>query len=516
MTGRRILIAVLLAGALGVRLWHLHLARFTGDEAHQWAMTLDLVRLNHFPLLGVDVTGGPARHPGPLLFWVYAPALWFSAHPLAMSVWTALAHVGLVAAFSAMVGRIRGPNGGLWALAVGALAPWELLYADRPWASNMAPVWAGAGLYLTAHARSSRWAGPAAFFFLVTLPQFHLSAPLAWAAAAVVSIWGIPELERVRTLRPEPGSRGCWLPWALFGGLAVAAYLPAAIHELGPEPSNVALLLSRAGGALTGAEALREGTTLAGYAVLYGSPEIGFHFRQGFWNRFDPSGHYLTLNGWSQRWSERGPWITALEALGIGFSAAAWLYLVVRLIRNLLRGGFDPRASGPRRLDGTDVWTLALGAALAVGALGIVRSGKWFYPHYANILIPYLLLPIVVLFDGLWRRPRWRGVAGLAFVAWAGAGLYNVHAFYVTRDGLHGVGPTTCLVGRAVEEPGLRLWFRYRDNRYAWSRLAHHYFGRPLRLDDRSQTRVMIENYAPDWSATCAPVAAPGLTEPWR
>ena len=72
--------AIFVAAAL-LRLALVQSARFTGDEARDYAIGMDVAHGVRFPMLGPVITSGTAQLPGPLSYWLAAFPQLFTRAP---------------------------------------------------------------------------------------------------------------------------------------------------------------------------------------------------------------------------------------------------------------------------------------------------------------------------------------------------------------------------------------------------------------------------------------------------
>lgn len=457
-------------------------ARIGGDEAYYFEMAKKVAHLTALPALGPEVSGSAARLPGPGLYLVGAPPF-----TLFDSLWAGAVYVALLHTLGAyMVGRLaakaRGERAGVVAAIVVALAPWDVLYGDRYWPSNLTPIIATLALYLTATAsqRPNRLGGAAAL--AVFLPQLHLSVPSLWVAMGVVFV-----------LRPPPK-----FPWrAVSVGVLLGAlsYLPYLSYEVPHDFANTKLLFQNAQGKVAPGEAWTLPVKVLLTAVLYGSAEISYHLQRGYWawaGGFDEVQAYLSAAGWQANLQRSGPWLLGGVVVSLLLSLAGWLSglygAVVALLRRL-RGQ-------PVGLDSALVLGLFFGFGAAAALLYLGK--KPFFPHYANVLLPSALLPVALLLDGCldrrWARPLGLGAAVISAAA-GGVGLYRN---YTTVDGLNGLGPITQMVERMGKEPGpVQLRFTHFPNEYAFQHIAQAELGRPLALSGNAKVRYTVHNDRP-------------------
>src|SRR6185436_13294794 len=84
---RNILIgAAIFVAAAALRLSLVETARFTGDEARDYAIGMDIAHGARFPMLGPIITNGPAQLPGPFSYWLAGFPQLFSRAPEAGNV----------------------------------------------------------------------------------------------------------------------------------------------------------------------------------------------------------------------------------------------------------------------------------------------------------------------------------------------------------------------------------------------------------------------------------------------
>ena len=458
------LVLFLLVVGVAFRLSVVPSARFTGDESDYWYKSRQVATGAYRPVYGPEITGSAARLPGPAYYYLMALPQALGGSPYFGSIFVALLH-GLTAwLLFRLAESARGRRAGWVALALVAFAPWDVLYGDRIWGSCVVPVWGCLALYAAARSRERpSWLGVLVFLALV-LPQLHLSVPVLWGACAVIVV-----------LRPPP--RWPWRALAVGAGLTVVAYLPPLIAELNSGFANSQRILAHGGGAAPWSEALWSPVKVFGYALLYGSSEIGYHWARGYWGGgFSEAHAYFTTSGLSEWWLRHGPMLSMGHLISVALAAFGWMVGLGRAARGLLR-----RFRRNEALDFETVVTIGLVVGLAVGAALLIAARKTYFPHYANILMPVLLFPVVIGIDAGFDRPRLRWGLGAALAVSMAAMAIGTHRYYAQIDGLNGLRASLSMVERVLAEPGpAKVRFAHFHNAYAWSRLAEGAYGRSL------------------------------------
>jgi hypothetical protein len=184
----RATLVLLVLFAAAIRLSLISSAHFIGDESLFYHVIAGIRDGAAYPLLGPAVTGGVAKHPGPLFFYLMSLSQFFSRTPEAANAEVAiLGAVSVGFFFSAMKHMFDSASAFVASLMMSS-APWSILYADRIWNSNTViffvcvAFWAAVKIIKNP---SSRWIA----LFLLTcavMPQIHLSVPVAWAGLLVM------------------------------------------------------------------------------------------------------------------------------------------------------------------------------------------------------------------------------------------------------------------------------------------------------------------------------------------
>jgi hypothetical protein len=434
-------------------------ARFTGDEALFYRVTQEIVTLGKWPVFGPPVSGTEARHPGAAFYYLMSIPAAVSKSPLLPGFFVSALSLLAMSLMVRMARETRGQAAGWLAAGAFATSPWLALYADRIWNSNVAP-WLAAvvfyGLWRMQVVPRSRWVG-AVVAGLLVLFQFHLSAPIVWAVAAV-------QLARTR-----PAVH--WRAAAVGFGVAVALFLPCTIAELSSNFANSRAILSHGTG---GAEASPIAPALT-YVGLFSTGEIGYHANTGYWKPYDPLSIF-SADGARSALEFYGPWLLATVMASAALSLLGWLVWGSR---------FATRAGLASALRGVDpFWsTLWVGAAAGVGLL--LLGKKPVYPHYMNLLLPVALVPLIDGATWIWahcRAPLARGAAVVVFLA-IGLGLCATTLRYYDRvDSKVGVTTSLALAETIVEDRGAEpfsLRFRTFSNGYALRTLARSTLGAP-------------------------------------
>ncbi len=470
-------LGLLLAAAL-LRLWATGLARFTGDESHYWQASRQLALLEKIPTYGPEITGSKAHLPGPLYYYLMAVPQALGPSPRLGAVAVVLGHLAGLWLLFRLALFARGRRMALVGLALAAFAPWEVFYADRIWGSCVVPILGALAIYGAAEARrSGPWLATSIWVCLV-LPQLHMSAPVLWVSCALV-------------LALRPPER---VPWRWLGlGVALAAlcYLPPAIAELRDDFPNLRGILAHAGGTLSGVERVGAALKVPLYAVLYGSSEASYHFGRGYWGGFDDAAAYLRLEGWQSWLDTHGPWVIG-HAISVGLSALGWVVGLGLMLR---------RAAGAVRHRSR--WAIGLDDVVSVGIVGgllaatglLFMSRKGFFPHYANVLMPFALWPILCGIDAALERASLRVPVLVALSISAFSMLSTSVRYYAEVDGLNGLGPSLAMVRDVLRErEPVDLRFVHFRNHVAWRRLAETMYGRRLELLTDAPVRYVVHN----------------------
>ncbi len=479
-------LALVLLG-VGFRLLVLGDARFTGDESYFWATARNIATFDAAPIYGPPLTGSEAYHPGPIFYYLMALPQRLGVSPWLGGAALAALHglaAWLVYRLLAADGSAQARLAGRLALALWLFAPWDVLYGDRVWLSCAAPVWGTLLLHAAARvAEGPRWQAALVFLGLVC-PQLHMSAPVVWASAGALVVLG-------------PWPRWSWRALLVGVGLAVLAYGPPIYWELAHEFSNTRAILAQGGGK-EGWDQLRLAPLrVFGYALLYGSADIAYHFGTGYWTRFDDVATYLSLAGWQRRMAglEGRLWV-GLGAASIAVAALGW-GLALGGLAGRIRAAWGARDRAV--LTPGDRVLVALGVGLLAAIALLVVAKKGYFPHYTNLLMPALLAPVALGLAALSGRGRsGRGLAlglvALSAVAMAGSTL----RYYRQVDRLNGLDATRGMVARVLAEPGpYGLRFTGFYNLFAWQMLAQTEHRAPFAPVGHAPVQFVVHNHAP-------------------
>jgi hypothetical protein len=471
-------VPALLALTFVVRMAVTSSARFGGDETIYWITSRSVAGFHELPKLGPEVSGSAARLPGPGLYLVGAPPWFFFDSPYAGAVWVALLHTLGAFMIHRLARQARGERAGLLALLIVAIAPWDVLYGDRFWPSCITPIVATIALFCAATAREAPWRIGPAMFVAIFLPQLHLSAPTLWAAMVAVVL-----------LRPPAK-----IPWAAAAigiVLGCVSYTPYLMTEIPSGFANTKLLFTHAQGAVPGGTAWTLPLKVLLSAVLYGSSEIGYHFARGYWawaGGFDEVVAYLTPKGWAASAARLGIPLLLLVAASMLFSLYAWIIGLVRAARPVLAR----RRSIPELEP-------ALTAALAFGFLAaatlLFLSKKPYFPHYANVLLPTALWPIVMALDHLFDHAKAR-IAGAAIVAitLVGSG-WSLYRYYAEIDSLNGIATLLSIAERIGDDPAkVKVQFDHLPNEFALTQIAAIAVKKPIDYSPHAKVTYTVHN----------------------
>lgn len=190
-----ILLALLLAVGGWLRLTHLDLLEFQGDEAYAANLALEFVRHGTLPSAGLMSSVGVTNPP--LFIYLLVPLFAISANPVFVSC--CIAVLGLLAVVACWhIGRTYyGPVAGLVAASLFAVAPWAVIYSRKIWAQDFVPVFATATMWAVHALVLGKKAK--AIFWVVLLPlcvvQIHFSGLALTAVVIVIVAWLRPRID---------------------------------------------------------------------------------------------------------------------------------------------------------------------------------------------------------------------------------------------------------------------------------------------------------------------------------
>jgi hypothetical protein len=186
----RALVGLLIAIAIGLRVWRLDLIVYEVDEAALLRLAEDLLRLGRVPLSGPIFSAGIPS--APTFIYLLAPVVAISRDPAFVAGAIALANVLGVIGTVWLGWHGFGPLAGLTAGALYAVNPWAIFYARRIWQPELVPplaVLLFIALELAVVDRRVWWAA-ATFPILAVAAGVHPSAatlaPLLLAPAVVL------------------------------------------------------------------------------------------------------------------------------------------------------------------------------------------------------------------------------------------------------------------------------------------------------------------------------------------
>jgi hypothetical protein len=466
------------ACALVMRLALLHTARFGGDEALFFRIGMDIVELKSWPLLGTQITDGRALLPGPTFLYVMALPLVFVRAPEAQYAFVEVLGAFTVLLFWHAMRRPFGERAALFAGVLMSFSPWSTLYADRTWNPNVLPFFVVLALLAVVRLREdprSRWLAvflPAC----AVMPHFHMSAPVAWAALAVLVAPTVRAWDRK------------WLAWGV--ALSVVLYVPLIAHELSTGFGNTRNLFAETVGNTAGHE--RHATSflwIPVYALRFLTVDATYHELTGYWGGPD---EVACLKGAVLGTPPRPFHVLRVFALACSLSLAALALWRAR------RAWRSP-------------WLLACGAALVVNMALLGLAGKQVFGHYVTNLFPFVFVLYAsfgrVLDDAadaaLGLRMRVAAVALAVVFCVAGAEVTLMVSRRVdARIGLEVHRKTLERIRDDAAREGfdrVHLDFRYRSSTYDWAIFASRAMGMTVRFDNKAPAhyRLVEKNKIP-------------------
>lgn len=463
--------ACVLVLALVLRLALLPTARFGGDEALYFRQGMDIVEGKGVPLLGPQITDGAGRLPGPAFLVTMALPLLAWHAPEAQYAFVEILGALAVAVFWHAMRRPFGERGALFAGVLMAMSPWSALYADRTWNPNVLPLVLSIALLAAIRLReqpSSRWV--VAFLPLMALmPQFHMSAPVAWLGLSVLVAQSIPRWN---------------VRHAVLGlGLAAALYVPFLVHEVTTGFGNTRHILAETVGT-----SQRHPTSFLWvpvYALRFLSLDVTYHELSGYWGGPDEVACIKAAVFGSP---PRPFHLLRLVALGASILLAATALIVAAR---------DAGAAW-RRERRVPLFALAFLAALAGNMALLGLSGKQVFGHYVTNLFPFVFVAYAALGRAIVRPSILAAAAVLLAALFCVGGTEATLSVSRRVDGRIGLEVHRRTleqirndgVADGLERESVNLEFSYRSSWFDWHIFATRAMHMPIHFDRRASRRV--------------------------
>jgi hypothetical protein len=355
--------------AAATRLALILTSHFMGDQVLFWNAARKIAHGIDFPLLGPSITGGRARHPGPLLYYVLAIPLLFTSAPEACNAFVAILGAAAVVIYWQSLRSYFGEIGSLLAALLMACMPWSTLFADRIWNPNLIGLFVTAAFWAACRLRRQPTLGAAVLLFMsmAAMPQFHMSAPMVWLA--LLPIW-IPSVRRWR-----------W-HWALVAMLTGASlYVPLITFELRSHWANTLAFIRE-----TSSNGSLDYRRVPLWAFRLLTLDVSYDQLHSYWSPHSEGEMFsFLLHGNSD--FRYGPRRAFLLALSVAFAAFA-VGVAVWCAWN--RTG--------RRKPRPFFWAAVVGLVANTALLGFTH--KTVYGHYVQPLIPFYFVAFAEL--GRW------------------------------------------------------------------------------------------------------------------
>jgi len=384
-------------------------ARWTGEESWFFSEIFATAHGERWSALGTPVSGTRGAHPGPYFYWLLAPFAW-TASPWLVSFGVALFDsVGHILALMSL--RLFWQDKPYLKTALPivvmilAFSPWALLYADRPWNSNLVSLPVGMALlgFSWWWCRSTRWPGFALLTVgLATLPSFHLSAPIIGLPMLIGVIWKWRRLNRQTLITGAVLSVLIWTPYGL--------------HEWKHSGANTKGLSSRNLPAVSSPPNTRLALS---WPIRLVGPEIGYHAQRGYWSPYQPGAWMKPESSAGQAWLRIHGGVNLVGTLvGTLLIVLLWVIYLWHL----------------RRRPQIDIFSVLLVSGTFLGWALLVIAGRRAYPHYLHPMLPYYAGAIGIGFSLAWNHLRWRRILVAAFAISLLTGLNNTHRFQRHND----------------------------------------------------------------------------------
>ncbi len=425
--------------AAALRLSLVSTARFTGDESRDYAIGMDLAHGRSFPLLGPVLSGGRARLPGPLYYWLATVPYLFSSAPEAGNLFFELLGALTVWMFWSSLRSPFGEAGAAFAAILMALSPWSALFGDRVWNPHAFLLCEGVALLAVLRLREnpdSRWAIGLPVACLALL-QLHMSAPVVWLALL-------------------PLGATSWRRWnrrylALGIALGLALYVPAAMSEIGSGFGNTRAFFSETFAAKKSASADLSFLLAPLYVLRFLTLDVTYHELSGYWGGLDESA------AWHALWF--GSAARPFHPLRLVALLASGLLLLLAIIVAVRAAVHRARARAPGRASMFGaLGPFGCGALLAIALdlLFLAVTRKQVFAHYVSLTIPFVFVIYAALFSSLGETPVGRRFGrpvalGLAVLFCAG-GVEATRSISARIDGRNGLGVHRAVCGRVLDD----------------------------------------------------------------
>jgi hypothetical protein len=433
--------AAIFVAAAALRVALVQTARFTGDEARDYQIGMDIAHGVRFPILGPVITSGVAQLPGPFSYWLIAFPQLFTRAPEAGNVFFELMGAASVWMFWYALRRPFGDAAATFAALMMAFSPWSALFGDRVWNPNAFLVFEILALLATIKLRErpdSAWAAVLPVAALV-LPQLHSSAPVVWLALAPLA-WG-----NVRRWNRR------WL--ALGVTIAALLYIPLALHEARTGFGNARAFLAET---LGGHKKVAPGANLSFllapiYCLRFLTLDVTYHELSGYWGGLNEPA------AWHALWygSPARPF-HPLRLVALLSSLAVVLVAAVAAIRAALRGRHDADAASAAAVAQTteSLRPYAASALVAVAAnVGLLAlTSKQVFAHYVTPSLPFVFLLFAAGARAAFACRRLKiGLLALAAIACAG-GVEATLSISGRIDGRNGLAVHRRVTRRVLDD----------------------------------------------------------------
>jgi hypothetical protein len=432
--------AAIFVAAAALRLALVETARFTGDEARDYQIGMDIAHGVRFPMLGPVITSGQAQLPGPFSYWLIALPQLLTRAPEAGNVFFELMGAAAVWMFWYALRRPFGDGPATFAALLMAFSPWSALFGDRVWNPNAFLVFDTLALLAAVKVRErpdSPWAAVLPVACLI-LPQLHSSAPVVWLALVPI-VWG-----SVRRWNRR------WLALGVLVGALL--YIPLAIHEAKTGFGNArAFFAETLGGHKKGPPGANLSFLLSPiYILRFLTLDVTYHELSGYWGGLnEPAAWRALWHGSPARPFHPLRLVALLASLALVAAAAA------ASIRGALarRHAVDANAgSGPAAA--ASLRPFALSALIAVVAdVGLLAlTSKQVFAHYVTPTLPFVFMLFAAGARASFADRRLRvAMVALAAIVCAG-GIEATLSISRRIDGRNGLGVHRAVARRVLDD----------------------------------------------------------------